>query len=103
MVEKELQQFIVQVAGEAGEYLRNHFYTFKNTIEHDSGARLTNSDVELAEIIRKRITRAYPDHRVIVVGDRTDAASAEYTWVVDPLEGSSHFLRNIPMYTFNIA
>ena len=103
MVEKELQQFIVQVAGEAGEYLRNHFYTFKNVIDHDSGARLTNSDVELAGIIRKRITRVYPDHRVIIVGDHMDASAAEYTWIVDPLEGSNHFLRNIPMYTFNIA
>lgn len=103
MSEKELQQFIVQVTGEAGEYLRNHFYTFKNVIDHDSGARLTNSDVELAEIIHKRITHAYPDHRVVVVGDHTDVPSAEYVWIIDPLEGSNHFLRNIPMYTFNIA
>ena len=101
-MDRELKQFIIQVAAEAGEYLRNHFYTFKNVIEHDSGVLITNIDLELAEILKKRITRAYPDHQVIVQGDNHQA-TAEYVWLIDPLEGSSHFSRNIPIYTVNIA
>ncbi|NUM25594.1 MAG: hypothetical protein HUU49_03125 [Candidatus Buchananbacteria bacterium] len=102
METKEFKQFIIQVSAEAGEYLRNHFYTFKNVIEHDAGNLVTNIDLELAEIIRTRILKSYPDHQVIVEGDAAEP-SAEYVWLVDPLEGSSHFSRNIPIYTVNIA
>ncbi len=101
-MDKELKQFIIQLAAEAGEYLRNHFYTFKNVIEHDSGTLITNIDLELAEILTKRISRAYPDHQVIVQGDN-QKPKLPYVWLVDPLEGSSHFSRNIPIYTVNIA
>lgn len=102
MKDKELKQFIIQISAEAGEYLRNHFYTFKNVIEHGSGNLITNIDVELTEILRKRISQQYPNHQIIFDGESIKP-EAEYVWLVDPLEGSSHFSRNIPVYTVNIA
>ncbi|MDX9893529.1 MAG: inositol monophosphatase [Patescibacteria group bacterium] len=102
MSEIALKQFIVQVSAETGEYLRNHFYTFKNVIEHDSGNLVTNIDLELAEILHRRISRQYPDHQVIIQGDNAKPTK-DYVWLIDPLEGSSHFSRDIPVYTTNIA
>ena len=101
-MDKALKQFIVQIAAEAGEYLRNHFYTFKNVIEHDSGALKTNIDLELAAHLRKRIAEVYPEHAVRIQGE-TQTKNAEYVWLIDPLDGSSHFSRSIPIYTVTIA
>lgn len=102
-MEKELKQFIIQVSAEAGEYLRSHFYTLKNLVTEDSGRVFTNTDLELGEILKKRILDEYPDHGLIMQGAEDVNPGADYVWIVDPLDGSGHFYRNIPIYTVNIA
>ncbi len=55
------------------------------------------------EIIRQ-LSRAYPDHAFLgeesgLHGDE----DAEYRWVIDPLDGTTNFLRGIPHYGVSIA
>ncbi|OGF26697.1 hypothetical protein A2477_03180 [Candidatus Falkowbacteria bacterium RIFOXYC2_FULL_47_12] len=83
--------------------MRNRFYTFKNVIAADTGATFTNVDVELAEILRRRIAETYPEHGIVIQGEAKNSSNREYCWYIDPLDGSGHFLRNIPVYTVNIA
>ncbi len=49
------------------------------------------------------IMRAYPDHGVL--GEERGAArpDAEYTWVIDPLDGTTNFLAGIPHFCISIA
>ena len=103
MNQEKLKQFIIQLSAEAGEYLRNHFYTFKNVTLRDTGGLVTNIDLELAEIIRQRINQEYPDHQVVIQGDKAAPTNAAYVWLIDPLDGSSHFSHNIPVYTSSLA
>ncbi|MEE4277539.1 MAG: inositol monophosphatase family protein [Halieaceae bacterium] len=56
-----------------------------------------------AEIIRQ-LRRAYPDHAFLGEESGLDgAADAEYRWVIDPLDGTTNFLRSIPHYAVSIA
>jgi len=103
MDEKKLKQFIIQLSAEAGEYLRNHFYTLKNVVEHESGRLVTNVDLELAEIISQRIADQFPGHEVVIQGGNQSPTKSDFVWYVDPLEGRSHSARNIPVYTVNLA
>jgi len=99
----ELKQFILQLSAQAGEYLRNHFYSFKNVFQKDIGALVTNVDLELEEILSQRIRREFPNHGIMLVGHDKQLPKSDYLWVIDALDGSSHFARGIPMYTSNIA
>ena len=49
------------------------------------------------------IMRAYPDHGVL--GEERGAArpDAEYTWIIDPLDGTTNFLAGIPHFCIAIA
>lgn len=54
--------------------------------------------------IRYHLTKAYPDHAILgeeegLIGDE----NAEYRWVIDPLDGTTNFLRGIPHYAISIA
>ncbi|EED32601.1 inositol-1-monophosphatase [gamma proteobacterium NOR5-3] len=64
------------------------------------------SDVdELAEqeIIRQ-LQRAYPDHAFLgEESGRTGPADADYVWVIDPLDGTTNFIRGIPHYAVSIG
>ena len=56
-----------------------------------------------AEIIRQ-LQRAYPDHAIL--GEETGLVGnedAEYRWIIDPLDGTTNFLRGIPHYAVSIG
>lgn len=54
-----------------------------------------------AEIVRE-LRRAYPDH-AILTEEAGWLGEAKYTWIVDPLDGTSNYLRGFPHYSVSIA
>lgn len=60
-----------------------------------------NVELEIIEHIQK----AFPDHAILgeeggfSVGDE----NAEYQWVIDPLDGTTNFVRGIPHFAISIA
>lgn len=103
MDKKKIKQFILQLSAEAGEFLRNNFYTFKNVFHKDIGSLITNIDLELEEILIQRIQKEFPSQSIWVQGAKKIQKDSEYIWIIDALDGSMHFSRNIPIYTVNIA
>lgn len=50
------------------------------------------------------LQKAYPDHAVL--GEETGlhgSEDAEYRWVIDPLDGTTNFIRGIPHFAVSIA
>lgn len=64
------------------------------------------SEVDLqaeAEVI-KQLRRAFPDHAFLgEESGRTGPEDAEYQWIIDPLDGTTNFVRGIPHYGVSIA
>jgi myo-inositol-1(or 4)-monophosphatase len=55
------------------------------------------------EIVRQ-LRRAYPDHAILgEESGRSGPDDAEYTWIIDPLDGTTNFIRGIPHYAVSIA
>lgn len=54
-----------------------------------------------AEIIRE-IRRAYPQH-AILAEESGAQGKARQVWVIDPLDGTSNYLRGLPHYSVSIA
>jgi len=49
------------------------------------------------------ISRAYPEHGFICEESDAIREDSEYVWVIDPLDGTTNFLRGIPHYAVSIA
>lgn len=65
---------------------------------------VTEVDESAEREIIEQLRRAYPDHAIL--GEETGARGtegAEYQWVIDPLDGTTNFLRGIPHYAVSIA
>jgi myo-inositol-1(or 4)-monophosphatase len=62
-------------------------------------------DLQAEEAIIETIAKSYPDHAVHAEesGASEAAADAEYTWVIDPLDGTTNFLHGIPHFCTSIA
>ena len=65
---------------------------------------VTEVDIAAEKEILYHLSKAYPEHRFLceesgVSGNET----SEYTWVIDPLDGTSNFMRGIPHYCISMA
>ena len=62
------------------------------------------SDVDRAceQIIREHILRLHRDHAIL--GEETgQSGDGDYLWIIDPLDGTSNYLRGIPHFAVSIA
>ena len=57
------------------------------------------------EEIVDTILSMYPEHAILGEegGERTPSQEAEFTWVIDPLDGTTNFLHGIPHFCTSIA
>ena len=61
-------------------------------------------DLQSEQEIIRALQRTYPDHAILAEeSGRSGPEDAEYTWVIDPLDGTTNFLRSIPHYAVSIA
>ena len=55
-------------------------------------------DRQAEDVIVDTILRTFPDHGVLGEERGARAGDAEYTWVIDPLDGTTNFLHRIPHF-----
>lgn len=67
---------------------------------------VSDVDREAEAAIVRTLRKAYPDHAIHAEeGGREEAAGGppEYTWIIDPLDGTTNFLHGFPHYAISIA
>jgi myo-inositol-1(or 4)-monophosphatase len=65
---------------------------------------VTQIDRSAEACIIETLLNAYPDHAVLAEeSGRTGDLDAEFTWIVDPLDGTHNFIRGLPQFTVSIA
>lgn len=99
----ELEHFLLKLSAEAGDYLRSYFHSFRNVYHKDFKDLASNVDFEVERLIIERIVSHYKDHGIFSEEAGAINPKAEYQWIIDPIDGSAHFVRNIPIYSINIA
>lgn len=61
-------------------------------------------DIAAEQEILYHLKKAYPEHGFLAEeGGRSGPEDAEALWIIDPLDGTSNFLRGIPHYCVSIA
>lgn len=87
----------------ASDYLLEVFQksTLKTAIK-DDGTPVTEADRESQRIIREILTTNTPDFG-LYAEEENERNRKEYTWIVDPLDGTENFMRGIPTFAVQIA
>jgi len=66
---------------------------------------VTIADREAEEVIKATLHRRFPDHTFY--GEETDkpdlAKHRGYTWIIDPIDGTKSFMRQIPLFATQLA
>jgi myo-inositol-1(or 4)-monophosphatase len=64
---------------------------------------VTRVDHAAEEAILEIVRKSYPDHAVLAEESGAAAGSAEYQWIIDPLDGTTNFIHGFPQYCVSIA
>src|ERR1700759_64318 len=94
---------VIDAAKAAGAVMRKNLNAEKKANEitaHDIKLEL---DVRCQKLIEKKLHAAFP--KISLLGEEGDAGdeSAEYRWVVDPIDGTVNFAHGIPHASVSIA
>jgi myo-inositol-1(or 4)-monophosphatase len=67
------------------------------------GTPVTDADREVDDRLATRLSEAFPDHGVLSEERDTVSPDTEWTWVVDPIDGTSNFICRLPYWCISIA
>ncbi|MDF7671080.1 inositol-1-monophosphatase [Orbaceae bacterium ESL0721] len=65
---------------------------------------VTNVDIAAEALIIETIKKAYPDHTIIAEeSGLIKGREADIQWIIDPIDGTTNFIKNIPHFAVSIA
>ena len=64
---------------------------------------VTQVDQAAEQAIIDTVKKAYPDHGFLAEESGASEGSAEYVWIIDPLDGTTNFIHGFPQYCVSIA
>lgn len=96
----------IRAARKAGDFIAKSAENPDNieTTQKGSNDFVTNIDTSAEHIVIDVIKKSYPEHSIIseeiglVSGKDTD-----YQWIIDPLDGTTNFVKNFPHFCVSIA
>ncbi len=96
-------EFAAELASECGQLAAETFGLHSARRKSD-GTLVTKTDEQIDRIISTRIGDAYPGHAILSEEQSTvyDAAH-DFTWVVDPVDGTTNFTHGMPIWGVSIA
>lgn len=97
----ERAAFCRQLIVEAGDFVMQGFGRAREVETKGPQDYLTEMDGNCEAMIRERLLAAFPSDGFF--GEETGGTDSENVWVVDPIDGTANFARNIPHFCVAIA
>lgn len=90
------------IGQEGGAFVLSGYRTGASISKKGAIDLVTKYDVENERLIRDRIARAFPSHRI--VGEEAEAqGEGDYVWYVDPIDGTTNFAHGHPFFCVSIG
>ena len=104
MNQTEMLEFAKTTAKGAGAILMQHFGMISTVKRKSTHIDLvTIADTESESFILNQIKAAYPQHHIIAEESAIVENNSDYRWVIDPLDGTTNFVHNLPIFAVSIG
>ena len=102
----EIEALAGQIAEQTGALLLDMFHgplhvEFKDDAQSNP---VSDADKKAEEFLRAAIQKRFPDHAILgEEGKDEGPALAEYTWVLDPLDGTTNYINGLPLFAVSVG
>lgn len=93
----------IDAAGQAGILALKYFKNQPKVYYKPDNTPVTRADREAEQLIRKIISKKFPDHGIIGEEFEANNPSARFKWVIDPIDGTKDFVRRLPLWATFLA
>ena len=95
---RELLNFSVAIAREAGEITLRYFRKKFDTYRKANQTFVTEADLEAETFLRRAIEERYPDDAILGEEQGASEGASGRRWIVDPIDGTYSFVHGAPLY-----
>lgn len=93
------KEIMVELLEETAELAKKFSGKVASTVKSGDGNQvLTEIDIAIGNKIVSCLKKEYPDHNIIDEESGVINNKSSYTWVVDPIDGTSNYASGLPMY-----
>lgn len=93
----------ISAAQKAGAVTLRYFETSVAREVKEDKSFVTAADREAEAAIIAEIKKHFPDHGIIGEESGETKTGSEFSWVIDPLDGTANFINGIPLFSVSIA
>ncbi len=98
-----VQNLAINSAKKSGKMLLDNLENIKIVKFKDRQDIATNFDYESERIIVNAIRKKFPGHNINTEESGIIKGKSDYTWVIDPLDGTKYYIRKVPLFCISIA
>ena len=100
----EFLTFAIQIAKEAGKIQMKYFGNISSVEKKSTNIDLlTEADRKSEDYLINQILSKYPNHSILSEEVGNIENNDNYLWVIDPLDGTTNFTHNLPIFAVSIA
>lgn len=103
MAPQTLAYTMGRAARAAGEVIRRHFQNRRVVAQKTARDVLTEADLAAERTVLAELDRSYADFNLYAEESGARQRGSDFTWVVDPLDGTNNFVLGIPYFAVSIA
>lgn len=93
----QINNWLIQ-AGEIGLKLQQNI----KAAEKADKTLVTQADRDIEQFLTQQIKSHYPDH-AIIAEEGTKSLGQEYSWIIDPLDGTGAYATGLPIWSISVG
>lgn len=95
---------IIEISKEAGEIAKEGFgKNFDVEFKLNESDLVTKYDKKSEKAIVDFVKKEFPKHAILAEEGGNYTEDAEYTWVIDPIDGTTNFAHGLPVFSISIG
>lgn len=99
-------KFIEEIAKQAGRILLENLTKIQTIeVKEKNGHKdlVTNIDKEVELFLAEKIESKFPDHKILAEETVDKKGSSDYSWYIDPLDGTTNYIHKNPLFAVSIG
>lgn len=103
MPQSQFLKVALEAAQKAEEVILRYYSDSINPELKADGTPVTIADTTAEKVIIETIQRRFPEHGFLGEESGTSHSQSGYQWIIDPIDGTKNYIRNIPLFATQIA